>query len=302
MIEVAVVALLSAANLRVSVEQCGPAPSAEEIHRIAALELTRAPSDVELSAMVECRGSLSVVSVDDPLTRKTLVRRVDLTGVPPAARARTVALALVELVEASWSELLLTDERVPPTKDLPTIAAREVVAEVARKTTMPFRAEVIGGGRRFPSMALWLWGGGARLGWRPGLLGVGVDLRAEHAEVTNALGLLTVDTIGGSLYGVVGLSHPWLVLEGGIGVRMGSARVTGAPRDSALATGASVAGVWLGPMAFGQFGVQWDRLVVLVGIEGGSVLVGVRGRVDGTGGVGVSGPNFQLSASWGLRL
>lgn len=311
MIEIAVVTLLAAADLSVLVERCGTGVTAEELRRIATLELARAPSGVELNASVECLGAMGRLSVDDPLTHKTLSRRVDLSKVPQSGRARTLALALVELVEASWSELLLpeaSDEpgaRAGPSDDPQTRSLRAALTEAVRRPavpSMPFRVEVLGGGRRFPEMALWLWGGGARVSWRPGWIGLGLEARAERGELTVELGYLTVDTVGGSLFGLVGLTHRWLLLEGGAGVRVGSARVTGTPNDPALASGGSQAGAWAGPMLFGQVGAQWDRLVVLLGLEGGLVLLGVRGRIDGAGGIGVLGPNFQISASWGLRL
>lgn len=295
----------SHAGMSMTVDACAKV-NVEEVERLAAIELSRAPPDVAIVAHVGCDRGLITLTVDDPVTRKTLGRKLDLSSTAARSRARTVALALAELIEASWSELLLPSPRVMPAGPAPTEAQQEAASRIASRVIPEkerrFRVSLLGSGQRFVSAALWEWGGGARLSWAGDLFGVSADFRVGHGTNQSALGELIVDTLGGSVGALAHATFGLVDLEGGVGLRGGSARIIGEPADLALATGSTRSGAWLAPMLFADVGLLTKWVLVQFGVEGGLVALGVRGRVNSTGGTGVYGPYFQLSVSVGLRL
>jgi hypothetical protein len=52
-----------------------------------------------------CDAGMVLIAVADPVTGKTIGRRIALASEAPAARSRLVALAVAEAVVASWVEL-----------------------------------------------------------------------------------------------------------------------------------------------------------------------------------------------------
>jgi hypothetical protein len=75
---------------------------------LATLEVTTTNADVATD-----------IVVDDGVTHKRVSRDLDLRGVPPDGRALTIALALDELLRASWAELMLADAR--PSEPVPRV-------------------------------------------------------------------------------------------------------------------------------------------------------------------------------------
>lgn len=120
------------------------------------------------------------VSIDDLVTRKSVRRVVALDDVPPAGRARALALAAAELLRASWAELALP--AVPlPEAPVPTAIRRAVLAhmrpavmaEAATAATPPTEAPMqwwAGGAfeaRTFPGQNGALLGARAIVTWDP---------------------------------------------------------------------------------------------------------------------------------------
>jgi hypothetical protein len=64
------------------------------------------------------------IAVDDGVTKKRVARDLDLRTIPADGRAMTIALALDELLRASWAEITLADA---PVKSVPPVV-REAVA------------------------------------------------------------------------------------------------------------------------------------------------------------------------------
>jgi hypothetical protein len=89
---------------------CDPA-LANEVRRIASVELRAVvvePTEAEgavTHAVVACRGGEAELQVSDAATSKQLQRIVSLSDATSPARARLLALAIAELVAASWEEL-----------------------------------------------------------------------------------------------------------------------------------------------------------------------------------------------------
>ena len=97
--------LMQATPLSVKVDGCEL--NAEKVRSLAELELHARPANVKLSAKLTCRDDTFDIEVDDPLTAKTLLRHLSVKDLTNKAAERFAALALTELVAASWSELLL---------------------------------------------------------------------------------------------------------------------------------------------------------------------------------------------------
>jgi hypothetical protein len=95
------------------------ATDAAEVRRIAAVELdARLAAETEPDAtkvIASCEGALVRVEVTDPLSGKAVSRLINLASAVSAARARLLAIAIAELVSASWTELVTNPTpAVPP--------------------------------------------------------------------------------------------------------------------------------------------------------------------------------------------
>lgn len=81
---------------------------AQPVQRLIDIELSALSSASLLTAQahVQCEQTGAVtIRIDDRLTNKTLARTLDLSRVATSARVRALALAVVELLAASWTEL-----------------------------------------------------------------------------------------------------------------------------------------------------------------------------------------------------
>ncbi|HEY2365598.1 MAG TPA: hypothetical protein VGH87_04390, partial [Polyangiaceae bacterium] len=128
-------------RVSIAIERCD-AGIAEEAARIAAIELHAdrtgedAPDVTRIHVVCESPDEIAL-HVVDPLTSKEVTRKVSVERIEQRARARTIALAVAELVSASWVELETTPEpkvqpiprraqphasvrHIPPTPKTPT--------------------------------------------------------------------------------------------------------------------------------------------------------------------------------------
>src|SRR5688572_3766702 len=102
------------------IHPCAAVPGAE-VRRLAGMELGTLFADEDAAAtspmdvQVECEADLITLRVNDQITGKQLIRSITLAEAPPNARGRILALAVVELIQASWSELETNPSpKVPP--------------------------------------------------------------------------------------------------------------------------------------------------------------------------------------------
>lgn len=295
--------LLSSKPVEVSLEDC-PGLDGAEIERIAAIELGSAPPTPEpVRARVSCSGVATEIRVDDPVTRKSLVRGIDLKPLAAKAKARTLALAIAELVSASWSELLLNPApKVEPVGPSPPPEVKESVREALPPPppTGVLRVEAFGAGRGLFSTPALQWGGGVRVLWAPrSRLGGLFDLGGEHAETRDAAGRLSLDTGSVSANAVL-LFGDWLQAHVGIGGRLGVGRIVGVPTDAAVTRGGTLAGAFGGPQLVAGLAVTLGHFVVSLAAEAGWALLRLRGTVDGAKGLGVDGAwaGAQLGLGW----
>lgn len=269
-------------------------------------------------AVVGCDGAHVDLYVDDPVTGKALRRGIEPgaggTGTGAGAgelAERILALALAELIFASWAELLVTPHpRVPPAAPrVPDAARAATSARVSQK--LPGRDAAPAGGLRLLAVGsasvllsspAWLLGGGLRLGGdhaRHFSWDAGAEYQRGRAETP--LGAVTTDLLSLRLALLAHLSLPHLTLRAGAGLRAGAARLAGVPAGDA-AVGSELWGAWGGPLLHGGLTVRAQRLRIDLGLEGGYVVWPVGARVGGVRAVAVEGPWLGLSVGIGALL
>jgi hypothetical protein len=267
----------SMAHVELHVDPCAPVDP-DDARRIVAIELhadvTDPPSHDPATTRVEvaCVDRLVELRVTDPLTGKSLARRVALAEQPNESRSRLLALAIAELVAASWSELETNPQPAVPPATLDTSVAekeaarRSVVArvpppirpDVARPPAPAarlddrrdvFRLSTVLGTRWFMVGSDPLLGIGARatvdLDAGPELT---LDALAEAGSVASTLGTIAVEswTVGAALSARRAFGR--LTLHAGGGVRVGLVHFSGDPSSSATAEGKTLSAPWGGPM------------------------------------------------------
>ena len=283
---------------RVSIGLAGcDAALAREAQRIAAIELRATlvepgPDATVTQVTATCRGPVAALEVIDPTTGKSLGRTVLLTEADPKDRPRLLALAVAELVAASWSELQTNPRPQAPTATpLAPYAAREAaraaVADRSLELAAAFDVHLLSSGD-------FLFGAGARAAvWISPLFFARFDALADYAELGRAGGSVAVIMPGGSA--ALGISR-WLgtALRPALslGLRGGYVWMNGIPAGTA-ATGIRQQGVWLGPEVALQV-TAWPsaRVHPVVGVAAGAHLLGVRGTVN-------QGRDVEAVGLWG---
>jgi hypothetical protein len=194
---------------------------------------------------VTCVGGDARIVVIDPLSRKTLDRRVALGTEDPRARGRLLGVAIAELVIASWTELATNPEpRVPSADPAPPPEALAAARQVARARLIElrerprrsddadvshraFRVAAVGSRRAFFAFDGALYGGGIRVGQDVfHHIGWSADALLESGTLQPSFGAmkLTAGTLGGALFLYQALGP--LVVRGGAGVRFGVTSAT----------------------------------------------------------------------------
>lgn len=267
-------------------------------------------------AVVGCDGAHVDLYVDDPVTGKALRRGIEPGAGGAGAGAgelaeRILALALAELIFASWAELLVTPHpRVPPAAPrVPDAARAATSARVSQKLpgrdAAPaggLRLLAVGGASVLLSSPAWLFGGGLRLGGdhaRHFSWDVGAEY--QRGREGTPLGAVTTDLLSLRLALLAHLSLPHLTLRAGAGLRAGAARLAGVPAGDA-AVGSELWGAWGGPILHGGLTAGAQRLRIDLGLEGGYVVWPVGARVGGVRAVAVEGPWLGLSLGIGALL
>lgn len=292
---------------RVSIEVVGCDPAlAREAQRIAAIELRAilvppAPDGTVTQVSAECRDTLAALIVIDPTTGKSLARTVTLTEAAPNGRPRLLALAVAELVVASWSELQSNPwPKATPATPLAPYAARQAaraaVADRALELAAIVDLHLLGGGD-------WLFGGGARgTRWLSPWLFARFGALVDYAELGRPGGSVAVlmpsvsAALGASRW--VGASlRPAISL----GLRGGYVWMNGIA-DGGAATARSQQGAWVGPEATLQLSA-WAaaRIHPVLSLDVGAHVLGVRGTVNDGRDVEAVGVWGEISAGVAVR-
>ncbi|MDF2696316.1 MAG: hypothetical protein K0S65_4699, partial [Labilithrix sp.] len=176
-----------AVPVAVTIDPCVEVRQAEVGHIVEIeLRIRLSPPSAEATrAEVTCEGDALEIRVDDPITRKRLTRRVPVVALGSSTKARLLALAVVELVSASWTEL---ETDAPPAVEPEGPKLAPVVLEEARKAVKsrsaaapPRWRTALVGGLGYDSAGLGVsWGGGARLRYHfTGSIGLASEVFAE---------------------------------------------------------------------------------------------------------------------------
>lgn len=299
---------------RVSVALVGCDPSlAGEVQRIVGIELRAvvvdpgAPGAPLTRAVVSCRDDVADLTVADAVTSKVVSRSVAVMQAVPAARGRLLALAVAELVAASWEEVVSNPApKVPAPVSTPpearasvrrVIVQRRQRAEFAMgEAAPPITLDATVDARAFFDSGALLWGGDVH-GHVP--LGRALALRlgagADYGEIARSLGSVTVMTLQGSA--AVGWALDRILMWAG--AVAGFARVGGQPHPNAI--GRVESGPWIGPEV-GLDVALWPRAPVhaTVGAAAGAALLGVKGDVDRDADVAVLGAWAALRLGFGI--
>lgn len=269
---------------------------------------------------IPCESAVATfeVRIDDLLTRKHVERTIDLGEVAPSARPRALALAIAELLRASWAELALVEEPPAgvPAAILEAMRVRHAGLRDARALANPSSApEPSAPPARIPASAI-----AASLlvrafpGARTALIGgrVALDLAFSQAWLARldleAGGGSSLDPLGAIEIGAatLGVSVAFAASVGAvlftIGPRLagGAAWASGRPYDPS-----TLAGTGLGPLVYlgGVFEVDIafaDRFSFRFGVEADGVAVSYEARVASIPVAGLSGAG--LGAWVGLAL
>ena len=294
----------------VEVEQCDQSLAAE-IRRIVGVELRATvvdvahAGDIVTRVLATCRGSEVDLSLEDAVTAKRLVRTVALAEAAEAARARLIALAVAELVVASWQEIQgdaeQTGPALPPSR--PRAPAGSADGAGAGQGEVRAMVEAIGVARALPGEGLWLLGAGAR-GFvtisRPFTLTL--DVTVEWGKASRATGQVVARAIAGALGLGWGVERRWAFIMPWLGARAGAARLTGEPNPDATTTsGQTQSGPYLGP-EIGVAATFFPHATVhpTFALSAGMILLGVRGEVFGDSNVNALGPWVALVVGVGL--
>jgi hypothetical protein len=301
------------AAVSLTVDNCPDVPR-DELARMLVLELETPVlppgqvGDHAVDVRVGCAGTNVSLAVDDPAKGIQLRR---LAVFPPEHQdvlVRLVALAIAELVLTS--RIAISFAKEPEERaDAVTPAPQRPPADGARPSG---RAYVLAFGQAvgpFSGAGLG-WGGGLRFAWafgrrwlaRPSV-GPVVDAEVAAAETTDdrALGSVRISLWSATLRGLLRLGGGRTWLDVGAGGRFGLAQLQGQPADPATARGDGVVGSWAGPVAYVGLGARFRHVVMELGVEGGRVLRGVSGIVDGGSPVSING-NWacaMVAAGWG---
>ena len=310
--------------VKLTIDECVAVPPAE-VKKIVAVELgallvdegsplTGEGARDTTIVLVSCSGKTIALHVDDPVTGKSLERSIDLSAEVPKARPRLVALAIVELVSASWTELeanpqpkvpAVTATASPAAKDAAKVNVRtRFLSPVAPSSSLRILATT--GLRLFFPRTGPLTSFGLRVGddrGAFGFLGWAADMQAEHARVPVALGGVAVDTVSASFSALAFHRFSLVTLRAGLGVRLGAARITGEAGDAARVEGSSLAGFFGGPLCVVSVSfTPLGPLVIEAAAEGGFVAAPVRGHVGEERDVGVSGGFIGATIGLGVAL
>jgi hypothetical protein len=302
--------------IALSIDVCLAALDASEIRRIVSIELgaelvpIHAATELTTRITASCDSEEIVLRVEDPLTAKATERRVALSAHEPLGRERFIAIAMVELVASSWSELEIRAETAaalpPPPADLRDAALDAVrgVRPPARPYGEPIRLSISAEARsRLLTGGPWaLWGGGVRLGLFPvRFLAIRAGVIAEAGEAIIGGGSVGIEAYGGEL--AVELTAELgsgLELGGGISAHASHGILRGRTTSERAMIG-SVEGLFAGAALLGVARLALAALLLELRLEVGHAISRVVGTSDGANVVELGGPWAALVLAIGIR-
>lgn len=269
-------------------------------------------------------ATLLAITIDDLATQKSVRRTVDLSDIAADARARTLALAIAELLRASWAELALPDADASmwpiPSEQREALVARLRMREptpapppspvnvapplpnVRPDTTPTFFLDASLEETVFPSNARGLLG--ARVGFSVLIKELPLRLRLDagfgrsvshHPEGDISMNLFT---------GGVGIfltsTRRFFFFEVGPRFQLGWGWENGDPASaSVLGNGGGAVIAMLGLACAVGFRVQ-DSMFAVLGVEAGAVTAGLNGNIDGATRSAMAGEYINVRLAYGV--
>lgn len=251
-----------------------PAESEEAIRRVARVEIGNLLFDENLPPpaaldriIVACRDDLVSLQLSPRSGQARVGRQVRLHDFPADSQPRVIALAALELLAT-----------VSPAVQR-RIELRETASPEAPPAPTPLRVLAFGVQRSFfASGGLATWGAGIKTEvdlWQR--FGISVDVEGGGDRGSVEFGRVTsyVGSAGALLDVRRGFGD--FVARGGLGGRLGIARLRGEPTPDPDVSGRTLVRPWGGPVANAQ--LQWGRrwFSLALGLEAGFAALGARG-------------------------
>lgn len=268
---------------------------ASELRRILIVELKYLPQRAPATgvARIVCQQDAYRVSIQRASSRHhELVQRIEALGTPERGRARRVAIALAEMLD----ETRIATARRPGSP--PTRRPRRAPS-LPSTSRLGVEALVVAGGMGAP-LAPQVGGALALTYQFIRWIGLRGDFLAAHARRKSPLGRVDLLSLSGSLALATTLRLGRLDLSAALGFRAGAVNLAG---DAALPTQTAENAFWapwVGSLGAAQLGVRLrPRWSLVVGLEGGIVLLPVTGLVDGDREFAQDG--YWVTAGLGVR-
>jgi hypothetical protein len=321
--------LPSVVELGVRTCESAEAARVEELVRVEmradGIEEVRAISETEVPALAriavepaDCDAQPGAyrIAIDDVATHKRVERSVSLADVDEDARPRALALAIAELLRASWAELAYVEPPpAMPRRILETVRLRDPPSEDARELTIPEEVPVEEPARETPRV---LFDTGALVrvfpGARSALLGgrlaasiaIVPRLRLEvggeggAGQSLDRLGRVDLWYAAGALgLGVDVEMHP-LLFVASVRTALGYGGASGDAYDPSTLIGDGGAFIMFVSASLLGYLEIVPHVHAVFGIELGATAAYMDAIADGTAIAGIRGP--MLAASLGVAL
>jgi hypothetical protein len=242
---------------------------------------------------IPCGPSSDTVWIAVQDAARVAQRELSLTDVVPTARARTLALAVAELIR-SLGQPSPDHEQAPPAIAVPAQAQ----APAQPRSRVAIRVE--GEARSLPTRDTLMWGARVRVAvpWRS--LHLDLDLGVDQASGQVDLGSVQLRTATAGLGIGPRFASSMAMLDLGVRAEVGWAWVRGDTGRTTVQAGAGSDMVAsLGLRASLELPAR-SKLRPSIALEGGGVVHGTRGEADGRSVVGMTG--YYGLASIGLAV
>ena len=257
--------------------------------------------------VVSCREDVIDLHLTDPVTGKSLDRPLDASDIAGVSGPRLLALAISELVSASWVELVVAPQ--PPVAPKTPRAPPEVTSRVRERVgeLWPAPTQRPWGVRAGPTLRVVDGGVGPLVGGTLvfardfGSFRVQADVAAVTGTGARPTGEVRATVVDGSIALAFAPRFGALSLHAGLGARLGAAWLAGAP-NAGFPPGGTVAGAVGGPLACAGASASSHAFFVGVEVEAGYAVVGVRGVVEGATPVDLLGGWVGGSAQIGVAF